>query len=65
MIKGTSPTANHGSWSSMVEIVGAHEYTKSRWEFSAYGPLCALWATSKFVGDFFKIVDFIESFNVI
>jgi hypothetical protein len=49
----------------MVEIVGAHEYTKSRWEFSAYGPLCALWATSKFVGDFFKIVDFIESFNVI
>jgi hypothetical protein len=40
--------ATRGFLSSIVEIVGAHEYIKSHREFYANGQLCALWAISQF-----------------
>jgi hypothetical protein len=40
--KGTFLGATRGFSSSMVEIVGGHEYVKKRREFRADGQLCAL-----------------------
>ncbi len=63
--KGTFSSATCGFRSSMVEVVGAHEYMKSRREFFANGPLCALWATSKFLWEKNFLVEFHWFFNVI
>jgi hypothetical protein len=56
---GSFPTSNQGYRSSKVEMVGAHDFIKSRRELSV--PYVAL---QTFYGKIF-FVDFIESFNVI
>jgi hypothetical protein len=63
--KGTFLSARRGSRSSMVDIVGAHEYIKSRREFCAHRPLCALWANPKFVWGKNYFVEFLIFLNVI
>jgi hypothetical protein len=63
--KGTTLGATRGFQFNVENIVGPHEYIKSRSVFWANGPLCALWATSKFVWKNNNFVEFLMFFNII
>ncbi len=63
--KGTTLGATRGFQSNVADIVGPHEYIKSRSVFWANGPLCALWATSKFVWKKNYFVEILMFLNII